>query len=435
MHLPRLGPIARNSLQTLGVYALRLLIQLALLFVLAHYLGPGGYGEFAAIAALALGLGTLSSFGMGFVVLGETAKSPPSGQAVLAQAVPATCLSAALLLPLYFWLSREVFGSTASLVSLGLIGFSELLFMPLLGLLSFRLQGLGLTARSQAISLLPMLMRLAGVIICIVLLPPQPLDAYAVVYGVTSLLGLLIAFRLGAVWASLPPRTDRPSLATLRQGAGYAVMNFTAMNPSELDKALALRLLGSTETGLYALASRGMAVVTLPIVAMVISAQPRLFREAATASGEAMKLISTLMAAALAYGLLAAAVLGLLAPPMLEWAMGESYAGIGKAVALVAMIAPFMTVRHASGGILLALGRPLQRSAIESAALLLLLVLAPALAGQHGLTGLVWAVFVSEASMAVLGSVILWRYLRRPLALATPAAASAIGAGRERHPS
>ena len=179
----RPGPIARSSIQTLVVYGLRLGVQLALLFLVARYLGPSQFGEFAALAALAVGLGTLSSFGLGFLVLGESAKLPARGQELLAQAVPATVLSATLLGPLYFWLCRSVLGSDSSIAVLVLIGLSDLLLVPWLGLVSHRIHGLGQVARSQIIAVLPIGLRLLGIVTCVTLAPGAGLGLYAVVYA------------------------------------------------------------------------------------------------------------------------------------------------------------------------------------------------------------------------------------------------------------
>lgn len=408
------GPIARSSVKTLTVYGLRLGVQMALLFGVARYLGPEAYGEFAAVAALAIGLGTLSAFGLGFLVLGETARSPARGCDLLAQALPATLLSAAILAPLYGWLAMAVLGSGAGQLTLGLIALSELLLVPLLGLLGRRLHGLGQVARSQALLLLPMGLRLAGLIACITLAPGAGLLVYAIVYAAGAAVGLAVAVALDGrrAGALMPP--VRPQRDTLKQGAGYAVMNFMATNPSELDKVLALRLLGAADTGLYAPASRGMAVVTLPVIAMLQAALPRLIRELHESDASARHLLRVVLSLSVLYGLAAASLLYLAAPPLLEWLLGPAYLGIGAVVARIALIAPFMSLRIATGTTLFALGRPMLRSAIEGVAIVLLIALAAVLAPRTGVAGLVWAVLISEATMAVVGVAMLLGHLRRP---------------------
>ena len=433
MRLPRLGPIARSSVQTLGVYGLRLAVQLALLLLLARWLGPAHYGEFAGVAALAMGLGTLSGFGLSFVVLMESAKSADAGAAVLARAVPATLLSAALLLPLYLWLAVVVIGSTAGLMSLGLIGLSELLLVPLLGLLSNRLHGLGYVARSQALALCPMALRLAGLVGCTTLAPTGSFGIYALVHVLGALAALALGSVLAAARAQVPQRLHWPDWITLRHGARFAVMNLAAMSPGELDKALALRLLGASGTGLYALASRGMAVVTLPVAAMLQAALPRLIRGLHESAAAHRRLLRVVLTLSTLYGVCAAALLHWAAPPLLEGLLGAAYVGNGAVVAKIAWIAPFMSLRIATGTTLFALGRPLLRSVIEGGAVVLLVALALLLVPRLGLNGLITAVLASEASMAAVGGLFLWRHVHRPLPVAN-AAASAIGSGQAQRP-
>ena len=409
------------------VYALRLGLQLALLLLVARYLGPSDYGEFAAIAALAFGLGTLSSFGMGFLVLRESARSPVSGKTMLTLDIPATFLSAALLFPLLFWLSLGVFGSGATFSVLVLIGLAELLLTPLLGLLSFRLQGIGRVAQSQALTLLPMLLRLTGIGACIAFAPGNGLELYALVHGLGAAAGLMLAGIIIRRTLALSVKFEMPTAGTLQRGSAFALMNFMTVNPSELDKALSLRLLGASETGLYALASRGLAIVTLPVVAMILSAQPRIFRDAGAVHAGTGRLIGTAIAVAFLYGLAAGALLYLAAPPLLHYALGEQYQAIGEVVAMIAMIAPFMTIRFAGGGILLALDRPLLRTGVEGIGLLLLIALALLLSPTYGMQGLIWSVLASEAAMGLLFCLSLFRRFQQRVRATT----SAIDTGHE----
>ena len=405
-----LGPIARGSLKTLLVYAMRLLIQLTLLLVLARYLGPANFGEFAGLAAMAIALSSLSTFGVGYLVLGQSAKDPERGRMLLREAVPATVLSAMVLGPLYFWLCRAVLGSEASALVLALIGVSDLLLVPLLTLISHRVQGLGKVARSQMIGATPIALRLIGLVICLILAPNAGLGTYAVVYTSGALTALILALAMtwqdtSGFWQPL-----QPGVATLRSGSGYALMNFMAANPTEIDKALALKFLDSEEAGLYSLASRGMAVVALPVIAMVVSAQPRIFREADSNYQSLPPLIRRLLLVSLVYGFFAAGLLYSLAPPFLQFVLGDRYRDIGEVVALIALIAPFMALRFAAGGVLVALGRPVRRAINEGVSLLLMIGLALALAPPHGTHGLVGAVLGGEAAMALLGCIAVLRH-------------------------
>jgi O-antigen/teichoic acid export membrane protein len=423
MSLVRLGPIAHSSMNTMAVYVVRLAVQLALLLILARWLGPVHYGEFASVAALAMGLGTLSGCGLGFVVMSESACSAASGQAVLAKAVPATVLSAALLLPLYLWLAVAVIGSGAGLTGLGLIGVSELLLVPLLGLLSHRLHGLGFVALSQALALWPVALRLTGLVLYMALAVMPDIKIYAFVHAAGALVALALSSVLAAEYAQLPESLRWPDQAMLRHGARFATMHFTATVPGELDKTVALRLLGASGTGLYALASRGMAVVTLPVMAMLQAVLPRLIQQLHDPAADGQRLLWVALSLAALYGVAAATLLYLIASPLVESLAGPLYEGLGALVKKISLIAPFLSLRHATGTTLFALGRPMLRSTIEGAAVVTLILLALLLTPRFGLNGLVWAVLTSEAAMATAGMLAIASLLRHPMVM-IPAPAS-----------
>jgi O-antigen/teichoic acid export membrane protein len=402
----------------MAVFSLRLVVQVSMLFLLARYLGPAQFGAFAGVAALAVGLGTLSSFGLGFVVLSETARTADAARQVVPQAAGATLLSAVILAPVYLLLSDLMLGNPVALPVLLLLGASEFVLMPWLLLLVYRLQGLGRVASGQLLILPPLGLRLAGLAALAVWVPESRLIDYAVIYATATLAGLLLA--MWRVRSELPLRPRWPGRSLLRQGMGYAVMNFTAVNPTELDKSLALRLLGGHDAGLYALASRSLAFVTLPVGAMVLSVQPRVLARANEPNQGVGRLVALTLGVSFGFGCLAGAALYLAAPTLIAWAMGDGFDGIAKATSQVALIAPFLTARIAGGGILQALRAPWQRTVIELTGLLALLSFALALAPGLGLAGVVYAVLVSEALMALASALSIWHRLGRRAGGVTP---------------
>lgn len=421
-----LGEITRNSLETLAVLGLRLIVQVTMLFLLARYLGPNQFGVFAGMAALAVGLGTLSSFGTGFIVLAETAQEPENGQIVLAQAMGATVLSALILGPIYLGVCYWLLGNTVGLTVQLLLIVSELLLIPWLLLLIYRLQGLGQIARSQKLMLFPLTLRLVGLVGLALAVPQIRLIDYAMIYATATCAGLLLA--AWQVKFALPSRWRWPSWKLLAEGAGYAAMNFTAVNPTELDKTLALRLLGSNDSGLYAFASRALSLVVLPVSAMVLSAQPRILAQHRS-ERRIGRLIGLILGLAFAFGCVAGAMIHVTAPILFNWAMGDDYQGIDAVVALSALIAPFLTARIASGGILQALRMPWLRTCIELGGLIALIALSLALVPMAGLPGLVYAVLITESLMAIASATAIRKHLRHHTSLKPEASASVIGPG------
>lgn len=410
----RPGRIARSSVLTLLVNGLRLVTQLALLFLVARYLGPSEFGTFAGLAALALGLGTLSSFGLGFLVLGDSAKSPNRGKLAFAASIPATLLTAALLAPLYFWLCRTALDSDAAFSTLAFIGSSELLIAPLVVLVAQRMHGLGSVWPSQLITIIPIAMRLAGIIICTTWIPEHGLTAYATVYFLATAAGLFIANCFAQSDAQIK-WFRRPSSKQLRRSIPYALMRFTAINPAEVDKAMALRLLSSADAGMYSLAARGLSLAVLPVSAMVASSQPRLFRTAKNDPRDSAKLALTVILTSAAFGILIGLSLAIAIPPYIEIFLGSDYVKAGEVLTYLSIAAPFLAIRTASGGVMISLQQPIRRASIETFGLIILLSVGTFWGVRDGYVGIIAAVVLSEFSMAALFVAHLYRFFQVPI--------------------
>ena len=401
------GPIARATMRTSAVLGLRLLAQAGTLLVVARMLGPQHYGAFAGIAALAVLMGTLSTFGTHLVLLREVSREPQQRAHVLPFALTTTLLCGSALLALYLLLSLTLFHAAGIAASVLIaLGITELLLQPLLNLPAAELQGQGRIATSQVFITLPLALRLCAALLVWVWQPADPLAAYAWGYLAASALTLLAAQRsLQQAWPAL--RTWRlPRRAELRDAAGYAVLNTTATGPAELDKTLAATLLPLAVAGVYAAGARVIGALTLPVIAMMLSAMPRLFREAASDAQRTRHLLRWLFAAALGYSLLLAAVLWL-AAPLFDWLFGARYHGLGDTLRWLTLAVPGMALRITAGSVLMTLGKPWMRVGFEVVGLLVLSIAAFTLIASGVGEAMPIALACGEWSMALLGGIML----------------------------
>ncbi|MDE2175848.1 MAG: oligosaccharide flippase family protein, partial [Betaproteobacteria bacterium] len=99
------GPIAGATLRTSAVLGLRLFAQACTLLLVARMLGPHNFGAFAGVAALAVMLGTLSTFGTHIVLLAEVSRDPQRRAGVLPFALSTTLICGSLLFALYLLLA------------------------------------------------------------------------------------------------------------------------------------------------------------------------------------------------------------------------------------------------------------------------------------------------------------------------------------------
>jgi O-antigen/teichoic acid export membrane protein len=230
----------------------------------------------------------------------------------------------------------------------------------------------------------------------------------------------LLASVLGAVLGWLLARRHirfdwQPRSATkaeLKEGGSYAAMLIVAANPTELDKIVAVRQVGAADAGIYIAGSRVMGALVMPVLAMLLAAQPRLFRHAHDPNENAGKLIRTIFVLALGWGVLSGAVLAA-ASPLLPLLFGHDFARTARLVPWMAITAPFLSVRLAAGSVLIALGHPLERVAFELSGVVLLLMGMLAFTPMLGALGLVAAVILAEATMCALGLALVLRHIRR----------------------
>ena len=385
------------------VLGLRLFVQAGTLLLVARMLGPHDFGAFAGVASLAVMLGTLSTFGTHIVLLAEVSREPQRRASVLPFALSTTLICGSLLFALYLLLATTLLGEAGIGISVLIaLGLAELILQPLLNLPGVEHQGHGRIATSQLLITLPLALRLLAAGTVWLLHPVDPLRDYAWGYLGASALALLIAtLSLRQAWPAL--RDWRlPRLAELRHAAGYAVLNLTATGPAELDKTLALKLLPLAAAGVYAASARVIGALTLPVIALMLSAMPRLFREGQADPARSARLLRWVFAAALGYSLLLAALLWV-AAPLFDLLFGTRYQAIGETIRWLTLAVPGMALRIAAGSALMALGKPWMRVGFELGGLAVLAAAAMLLAPRWALSGMPLALACSEWSMAMLG--------------------------------
>ena len=395
---------------------LRVLTQAASLVLLTRLLGPRIYGSFIAAASLAIILGLLPNLGAGFVMLARQARSSAGIAEVWRYAWPLTVLLGLVLLVVYVIVAGLVSNPPLPVHVLLALGIAELLLTPFSTLLSFVLQACERVPLSQCVQWLPLGLRMLAVLPCFWLTDAERLSGYAALQLAAAALGVVLGWWIARRHATLDWRPRRASGQELREGASYAAMNLIAANPSELDKIIAVRLVGAHDAGIYAATARVMAATVMPVTALLLSAQPRLFRHAYQPTREGHRLIGLIAVLALAWGIVSGGALAL-ASPLLPWLFGASFAGMAGLMPWLACVAPLLSLRLSAGTVLVALGHPLGRMAFELCGVLALLIGMLALAPHFGAQGLALALLIAEASMVVVG----WWLVRRSLAGSTAA--------------
>ena len=398
-----MGPITKSTLRTSTVLGLRLFIQAGTLLVVARVLGPDQFAAFAGIAALAVLLGTFSTFGTHLVLLAEVSKDRAHRQKVLGYAVPTTLITGSLLFFTYTVACLLFFKNIDLPFSVILcIGFTETLLLPLFSIPVYEELGLGKTARSQLLMIFPLGLRTLAAGIVMLLAVKQPLIVFAWLYLASAVFALLcIKWYKPNAWL-IPTQWHLASKKELKHSAGYATLALTAAGPSELDKMLAVKLLPLGIGGLYIAASRVIGAATLPVTALLLAAMPRLFRGHTEPQAQSQRLNRWILATVLIYAIILAGFLWLIAP-WVEWLFGDQYEGITKILQWLCWVIPALSLRISLASILMTMEKPWLRAGIEVFGMLALVIGATIFYPLLGVAGMVLALGIAEWGMAAVG--------------------------------
>lgn len=407
--------LLQSSLRTTAVLGLRTSTQALVLLLLTRLLGPGLYGGYAAVSSLAVVIGVLPSLGAGYVLLARIARDEQATADIWRYAWPLTVSLGLVLMGIYLPLAGLAVRTTPlPMEAIFWVGASELWLTPFTLLLSFALQAQERVPLSQLIQWLPMGLRVFAALSCFGLAQADRVMTYAFLQFTASLAGTFVGWLIVRRHVRLNWRPRLPTAQELRGGGSYALMHLVAVNPSELDKIVATSVVGARDAGIYAATTRVVSAAITPVSALLLSAQPRLFRQAHSPGRQQLTNLN-LLVAALAVGCGAATGLMLaILSPVLLLLFGRPFAATAELMPWLAGAVPFLSLRLATGTMLVALGHPTERIGYELCGIATLIIGMLTLGTARGLHGLALAMIASEAIMAIVGCILVARHLRRP---------------------
>lgn len=410
--IPR-GAVARGTMRTSLALGVRVIVQAGTLVFLGRHLGATVFGIYSSLAAIAIILGALVPFGMNIVLLQSIAQGHESRHALLAEALPLALASGVVMLVAYGVLTSALLAiEPVDWVVVAGLGLSEIVLQPPIQFVSAELQATGKVARSQWIATLPLVLKFLGAVALGFIEYSDVLRGFIYFYVAGSVCSLAVAlYHLPAAWPALA-EWRWPRLATVRRASGYVSLSLSNISMTEVDKAVAVRVLSAGNVGLYALGARIVGAFVLPIVAMMLVVIPRILRAGNDRLREQARLVGMVAGASAIYTLAAASVIWLGAPGI-EALFGGRFDGLVFTLHWSVILLPPMGFRLAAGHLLIALRQPWKRVGIELAAVLAFVVMAVLLTRSYSLPGMFVAAAMAEGGAALVGWVIVLRLVLR----------------------
>lgn len=392
------GRLAQNTLLSTVGLGTRAVIQATYLIVLSRWMGAHGYGLFAGSVAAAIIISLISGWGISYVLTQEVSRDQTKSRGLWATAILQVSLSGVLLIGVLMLVSSVILVERLDIRSMLLLGFAELIALPLVQVASSLCLALNRGA-SAAISmcLIPAFRLIAMSVAIVAGLVGTP-DHVALLHFAGSVVGLLVTICLiiqidGApVW-----RKRLPWRAVTADGTRYAIGSLVGTSYQEVDKVLLLQILGATVAGTYTAAFRVMSVFVLPVAALMGAALPRLFAAHATPNGP--KLMKTVTLAAVGYATLAS-VVAATAAPLMPLIFGVGYAVSTKYLLMLSPWAFVFALHQAAAIGLTASNHQGARVLVESLGLALVIGMNFWLLRTVGAGAAVLALLAAEVFMA-----------------------------------
>lgn len=321
--------MARNTLSMILGMGARTVGQGLVFVIVARILGAEGYGAYAAVLALAAALGGFAGLGVQVVMMREVARDSSCFGRAWGRVLAAIATSLPLLWILYALLCWVALPRGIDLGVIALIGISELVFAPLILAAIQAYQGHDRIGRASRLVFAPVLPRLGGALILLLLyqvLPnPELLTVWSALYAMASFLAMVYALHL--VGRELG-RAITPGWQELRnamsEGLAFAFGGAALKLYADVDKTLIARLASLEAAGTYSAGYRITDLAMVPLYALLTSATSRFFKvgeggvQAAIRYGWRLAPLPLLYSAGIGLGLY-------LSAGMLPVVLGEGY--------------------------------------------------------------------------------------------------------------
>lgn len=400
----RHSPFAQEAAQVFAWNVIRLGLQLAWVITLARSLGVKGYGEYIAVAAMAIVLGGLSGLGFGMRLYQDGARTPAQLAQRWSQTVAATWISGVLLTTLFLLVANRLMFSEARALLLPL-ALAEIAAAPWIAQYAFLLAATGRIAAAAAVPVALAGARLVAATLLWSGIVPASVSAYAWFHMLASALAVGLVALYCRITVQNCSVAARVTWADVRASSGFASLWASGLAQTSLDKTAAYSIGGATVAGNYSAGQRFASLLALPIDTLLMAALPRLFR---AANPTESRIVKPLFLTTLCYGAMAGSVVAM-AAPLLPLVLGRDFLGAIETLRILGIYVPIYCLRVLAGNLLLAAGLKRWRIAAELTSTVGCAVLMFNLIPEYSEEGAALSLVCAEAILAALLWGALWR--------------------------
>ncbi len=402
---------------------IQLLSQFAYFVIVAHALGPRGYGTFVACTATVLTLSPFGPWGAGQVLVKYTARNREQlpvyfGNAILVTVVSGLALSAVLIL-----LRRFILPPTVPALMLAAVALADLICTQITAICSLAFLAIDQPKMASQVLVFSALLRFVASLVLLFTSTSPAVWAY--LYTTAAVIAAVIQIVQVARASSAPKVEIGRIWSSLHEGFHFATSLSAQTIYNNIDKTMLARLCTVEAAAIYAVAYRFVDAATVPIRSLAGATYPEFFRQGQNGVAGAYQFARRILRRSVIYGLLASLAL-FAGSDLVPLVMGREYAESADALRWLAPLPLIRSIHAFLTDVLTGGDHQPARSATQLGVAGFNILINLWLIRVYSWRGASWSSLASDGALAIsLYFVIHW-FIRREKAAGGLSAASAV---------
>jgi O-antigen/teichoic acid export membrane protein len=396
--------------------------------IIAHALGPAGYGSFVACTAL---IGTMSPFascGTGHVMIKYVARDRNVLAAYLGNALMATVACGSFLTLFALVLRPHVLPASSTSAMLMAVAGADLFAMEMNSICLQVFMALEQGRRFSHLMGLSTGVRLVAAVVLVAWEPTATHWAY--LYAASAVIATASSIVVVSRYCAQPQLQLNLFIPSIREGFHFATALASQSVYNDIDKMMLARLSSVEAAAIYAAAYRFIEAAILPIRSVANAAYPEFFRHGLLGVTSGFAFARRILRHSTLYGL-AMAVALFVAAGLVPIVLGGAYLASAVAMRWLCMLPAIKCVHIFLSDTLTGSNYQWQTSSAQIAVAVFNVLINFWLIGTFSWRGAAWSSLATDGMLMVLLYMIIHWHLRRERVVSGPTKPEPVVAGEQ----
>jgi O-antigen/teichoic acid export membrane protein len=399
-----------NATWMLSAQSVQLVGRSLYFVIVAHSLGPAGYGAFVACTALVATMSPFAAFGTGHVLIKYVALDRNALPAYFGNAILVTAVSGSLLTLFALFIRPLVLPGSATAAMLLAVAISDLLVAQVTDICLNAFAALEKFRRYTQLMAWSTGVRLFAAIV-LASSTATPLH-WAYLYALSAVVAAVTGIAAVSLCCGMPRFRLNLIVASVREGFHFSSSEASQSVYNDIDKVMLARLSTVESVAIYAVAYRAVEAAMLPIRSMAAASYPEFFRQGKDGVTSAYSFARRLLRRSTVYGVAIALVLFVTAG-LLPVIMGRAYAECAVALRYLCLLPVLKSVHSFLTDTLTGANYQWQRSSVQVTVAAFNVLINFWIIRAFSWRGAAWSSLMTDSLLAALLYIIIRWHLKR----------------------